>query len=156
MLYNQNDIHSAEFRIKRDSIIGLAGGLLLVSLCIILFLRRGKPLCVSVSIITGWALVFFLDLYFIPDDSYCKWLKDLHSGLRRKTEGTLLKIEKEKVYEKHLCFREIMVNISEDNTGIIERRFLIDANKRIPIGMLNRRVSITSCESYVLDIEIKE
>jgi len=85
---------------------------------------------------------------------YGRYLKEVHSGLSRKTLGTLVRIGSDPVYTDGVNFREIILNIYEDMSEEGERRFLQDWRREMPAEWLNQDIIVTSHGSYLLEMEL--
>ena len=115
---------------------------------------RIELVCTAGMIIAGAVTIFFYDLRLKPVVRYGKYLKEIHSGLSRKTAGTLVRIGMDPVYMDGVWLTEIILNVYEDLSEEGERRFLLDCTKPAPKDMLNRDVALTSHGNFVLDIEL--
>lgn len=116
-------------------------------------IARIEPVCTAGLIIACAVMIFFYDLKVKPVLRYGKYLREIHSGLSRKTAGTLVRIGADPVYTDGVWLTEIILNVYEDMSEEGERRFLLDATKPAPQEMLGDDVALTSHGNYVLDIE---
>lgn len=120
------------------------------------FVLRIEPLCTVGCILAGAVVIFLYDLFVKPALRYDAYLAEVHSGLTRQTGGALVRIGVDPVYEDGVNFFEIILNIYEDMDEEGERRFLLDANKQIPVQWLQRDVIVTSHGSYLLEARLAE
>ena len=116
------------------------------------FAARMEPLCAAGTFLAGAALIFLYDLRLKPVLRYGKYLREIHSGLSRKTAGTLVKIGQDPVYMDGVWLYEVILNIYEDMSEEGERRFLLDCTKELPPDLLGCDVALTSHGNYVLDV----
>ena len=114
---------------------------------------RIELMCTAGLIIACAVLIFLYDLKLKPVLRYGKYLKEIHSGLNRKTAGTLVRIGMDPVYMDGVWLTEIILNVYEDMSEEGERRFLLDCTKPAPQDMLGSDVALTSHGNFVLDIE---
>ena len=84
---------------------------------------RNQTLCTAGLILTRAAAIFVGDLFVMPSIRYGRFLRELTSGLTRKTAGTLVRVGDEEVYENGVHFHEMIVNVYEDMAPEGERRF---------------------------------
>ena len=117
-------------------------------------ITRMELMCSGGLIIACAVLIFLYDLKLKPVLRYGKYLKEIHSGLSRKTAGTLVRIGADSVYMDGVWLTEIILNIYEDMSEEGERRFLLDSTKPAPREMLGCDVALTSHGNFVLDIEV--
>ena len=115
---------------------------------------RNEIMCSGGLILACAVLIFLYDLKFKPVLRYGKYLKEIHSGLSRKTAGTLVRIGMDPVYMDGVWLTEIILNVYEDMSEEGERRFLLDSTKPAPQDMLSCDVALTSHGNFVLDIEL--
>ena len=156
VLYSQ-----ADFDQNRQSRQRAVSGTLLCALPFLAaavagFILRLEVLCIAGSILCGAALIFLYDLRIAPALRYGRYLREVHSGLTRRTLGTLVRLGDDPVYEDGVNFFEVILNIYEDQSPEGERRFLADCSKPVPGEWLGRDVVITSHGSFVLEICLTE
>lgn len=118
------------------------------------FAMRIELMCTAGLIIAGAVMIFFYDLRLKPVIRYGRYLKEIHSGLSRKTAGTLVRIGTDPVYMDGVWLTEIILNVYEDLSEEGERRFLLDRTKPAPKELLVKDVALTSHGNFVLDIEL--
>lgn len=116
-------------------------------------IMRIELVCTAGLLIACAVLIFFYDLKLKPVLRYGAYLKEIHSGLSRKTAGTLVRIGMDPVYMDGVWFTEIILNVYEDMSEEGERRFLLDYTKTAPTDLLDSDVALTSHGNFVLDIE---
>jgi len=116
-------------------------------------IARIELMCTAGLIIACAVLIFCYDLRLKPVLRYGRYLKEIHSGLSRKTAGTLVRIGMDPVYMDGVWLTEIILNVYEDMSEEGERRFLLDRTKPAPQEMLGKDVALTSHGNFVLDIE---
>lgn len=121
---------------------------------VIAFLLRIEPLCIAFCFLCGAMVILRWDLRIGPAIHYGRFLEEMHSGLTKKTLGTLVRISDDLVYQDHVFSREITINIYEDMDEEGERRFLLDREKEIPQEWMGHDVVITSHGSFVLEAEL--
>lgn len=125
---------------------GLAAAIAGIALRIELLCSAGLLLCGAVTIL-------LYDLKLKPVLSYGRYLKEIHSGLQRKTAGTFVRAGSDPVYEDSVYFYELILNVYEDLSEEGERRFLLDCTKEMPISLVGQDVVLTSHGSYLLDVQ---
>lgn len=118
------------------------------------FILRIEPLCAAGVILCGSVIIFLYDAKLGPQVRYGRYLKEVHSGLSRKTLGTLVRIGSDPVYTDGVNFREIILNIYEDMSEEGERRFLLDWCREMPAEWLDQDIIVTSHGSYLLEMEL--
>ena len=124
-----------------------------LAVCVAGFLLRIEPLCSGALIAACAILIFLYDLRLKPVLRYGKFLSEIHTGLSRKTAGTLVRIGQDPVFTDSVWFYEVILNIYEDMSEEGERRFLLDCTKTIPQELVGCDVALTSHGNYVLDVE---
>ena len=120
------------------------------------FVLRKEPLCIACCIICGVTIILRWDLRIGPAVHYGRFLDEMHSGLTKKTLGTLVRVSEDLVYQDHIFSHEITINIYEDMDEEGERRFLLDREKTIPDDWMGKDVVITSHGSFVLEAELHQ
>ena len=117
-------------------------------------IARIELMCSGGLIIACAVLIYLNDLKLKPVMRYGKYHREIHSGLSRKTAGTLVRIGMDPVYMDGVWLTEIILNVYEDMSEEGERRFLLDGTKPAPQEMMNCDVVLTSHGNFVLDIEL--
>ena len=152
-MYSEKDFDVNRARLRRQwQITGL---LELPFLCMLIagFAIRMEPLAIAGAVLAGAALVFMWDLRIAPLWRYKRYLKEIHSGLSRRTAGALVRIDPDPVYKEGVWLRELYINIYEDLSEEGERRFLLDCAKEVDSALLDCDVVVTSHGNYVLNVE---
>jgi len=117
-------------------------------------IARIELMCTAGLIIACAVLIFCYDLKLKPVLRYGKYLKEIHSGLSRKTAGALVRIGVDPVYMDGVWLTEIILNVYEDMSEEGERRFLLDWRREMPAEWLNQDIIVTSHGSYLLEMEL--
>lgn len=153
MFYTEKRVEENKRRLKRR-IFALALAMLpFFALFIAGFALRNQVLCTAGLILACAAAVFVGDLFVMPVVRYGRFLRELLSGLTRKTAGTLIRVGGEAVYENGVNFHEMIVNIYEDMAPEGERRFLIEPDMPFDAALIGRDVAVTSHDKVVLAVE---
>lgn len=118
------------------------------------FFLRIEWLCIAGCVLCGSVLILWYDLRIGPAIHYGRFLSEMHSGLTKKTLGTLVRISEDLVYQDHVNAHELTINIYEDLDEEGERRFLLDREKMIPEEWMGKDIVVTSHGSFVLEAEL--
>ena len=155
-LYAQADFDQNKQDKKRELIRTALFAMPFLVAAIAAFLVRIEPLCIANCILCGVVIILRWDLRIGPAIHYGRFLSEMHSGLTKKTLGTLVRIGEDPVYQDHVFSREITINIYEDMDEEGERRFLLDREKCFPSDWMGKDVVITSHGSFVLEAELHQ
>lgn len=153
-LYAQADFERNKQDKKREILRTALFALPFLAGAVAAFLLRMEPLCIACCIVCGAVLILRWDLRIGPAIHYGRFLAEMHSGLTKKTLGTLVRIGEDLVYQDHVFSREVTINIYEDMDEEGERRFLLDREKEFPAEWMGKDVVITSHGSFVLEAEL--
>ena len=153
-LYAQVDFDVNKLDKKREFARTALFALPFLAVAIAAFFVRMEPLCIACCILCGAVIILRWDLRIGPAIHYGRFLAEMHSGLTKKTLGTLVRIGDDLVYQDHIFSREITINIYEDMDEEGERRFLLDREKEFPADWMGKDVVITSHGSFVLEAEL--
>lgn len=154
MFYTEKRTEENKLRLRRALFKMLLTMLPFLALCVAGFAMRNQTLCTAGLILACAAAIFVGDLYVMPLVRYGRFLRELRTGLTRKTAGTLVRVGDEDVYENGVNFREMIVNIYEDMAPEGERRFLIEPDMPFDAALIGRDVAVTSHDKVVLAIEL--
>ena len=152
-MYSKADFEKNSVQKKRMLIYMLLFSLPGFALAAAGLIARIELMCSGGLILACAVLIFLYDLKLKPVLRYGKYLKEIHSGLSRKTAGALVRIGMDPVYMDGVWLTEIILNVYEDMSEEGERRFLLDSTKPAPQEMLGYDVALTSHGNFVLDIE---
>lgn len=108
--------------------------------------------CMVGLILLGAEIIFVGDLKLMPLIRYGHFLREVTTGLSRRTAGRLVRVSDDPIYDGGLWFREVTLNIYEDLSEDGERRFLLDSAKKIPDMLIGTDVALTSHGNTVLDV----
>ena len=139
--------------LRREIIKMLLAALPFLAVCVVGFAARNQTVCTIGLVLACAAVIFVGDLFVAPVVRYGKFLRDLFSGLTRKTAGTLVRVGEDDIYENGVIFHEMIVNIYEDMTPEGERRFLIEPAMPLDTALIGRDVAVTSHDKVVLAVE---
>ena len=153
MFYTEKRTEENKRRLRRDVFKMLLAMLPFFALCAAGFAVRNQTLCTAGLILTCAAAIFVGDLFVMPSIRYGCFLRELTSGLTRKTAGTLVRVGDEEVYENGVHFHEMIVNVYEDMAPEGERRFLIESAMPFDAALIGRDVAVTSHDKVVLAVE---
>ena len=153
-LYAQADFDGNKADKQREIRFALLCALPFLAVAAAAFVLRIEWLCMAGCIACGAVLILLFDLRIGPAIHYGRFLREMHSGLTRKTLGTLVRMSDDLVYQDHVYSHEITLNIYEDMDEEGERRFLLDQDKEIPQDWIGKDVVITSHGSFVLEAEL--
>lgn len=152
-MYQESDLKSNKERTRKEALRTLLCALPFLVIAAAAFIARIEPLCTAACMIAGALLIFLWEMKLSPLTRYGRYLKEIHSGLSRRTAGTLVKIGKDPVYEDGVNFYELIINIYEDMDEEGERRFLLDCAKTVDEGLIGKDVVVTSHGSFILNVE---
>ena len=156
MLYSEQDRALNGVRMKRELGKIALCALAPLALTVAAFLLRVEWLCMVGCMLTGGVIIFLIDLLVMPLWRYDRFLREITSGLTRRTAGTLVRIGEDKIYTDGVFMRECILNIYEDLSEDGERRFLLDSAKSVPGDLIGRDVVLTSHGNTVLDVQAME
>lgn len=152
-LYSQADFDAVKKEKKGALLFALLLMLPFMAAAAAGFMLRLEALCTAGCIAAGAILIFLYDLRIKPALRYGAYLAEAHSGLTRQTVGALVRVGCDPVYQDGVDFFEVILNIYEDMDEEGERRFLMDAKKKIPESWVGGDVLLTSHGSYVLEVQ---
>ena len=152
MFYTEKRTEENKRRLRRGVFKMLLAMLPFFALCAAGFAVRNQTLCTAGLILTCAAAIFVGDLFVMPSIRYGRFLRELTSGLTRKTAGTLVRVGDEEVYENGVHFHEMIVNVYEDMAPEGERRFLIEPAMPFDAALIGRDVAVTSHDKVVLAV----
>ena len=153
MFYTEKKLEDNQICLRREIIKMLLAALPFLALCVVGFAARNQTVCTIGLVLACAAVIFVGDLFVAPVVRYGKFLRDLFSGLTRKTAGTLVRVGEDDIYENGVIFHEMIVNIYEDMSAEGERRFLLEGTKNVDSSLLGKDVAVTSHGNFVLDVE---
>lgn len=153
-MYGQADFEQNGRQKRRELTVMLLAGVPLLALAAVGFAMRAEVLCVAGCILFGAVEVFLWDWRLAPVLRYGKFLREVTSGLSRKTAGTLVGIGGERIYQDGVWLYELTLNVYEDLSEEGERRFLLDCCKPRPDALVGSDVALTSHGSFALAIEL--
>ena len=153
MMYGQADFEQNGRQKRRELTVMLLAGVPLLALAAVDFAMRAEAVCIAGCIFFGAVEVFLWDWRLAPVLRYGKFLREVTSGLTRKTAGTLVGIGGERVYQDGVWLYELTLNVYEDLSEEGERRFLLDCCKPRPDALVGSDVALTSHGSFALAIE---
>ena len=156
MLYSEQDSALNSARMKREMGKIALCALAPLALTVAAFFLRVEWLCMIGCMLTGGVLIFLIDLSVMPLWRYGRFLREITSGLTRRTAGTLVRIGEDMMYTDGVWMRECILNIYEDLSEDGERRFLLDSAKSVPGELIGRDVVLTSHGNTVLDVQAME
>jgi len=155
-LYSQADFDENKACKRREIRFALLCALPFLIVAVAAFALRIERLCIAGMILCGAALILLYDLRIGPAVHYGRFLAEMHSGLTKKTLGTLVRVSDDLVYQDHVYSHEIIINIYEDMDEEGERRFLLDQEKAFPDEWMGRDIVVTSHGSFVLEAALYE
>lgn len=155
-MYSQADFERNKQQRSRELLRMLLCALPGLALGIAGLLLRIELLCSGGLLLAGAVLIFLYDLKLKPVLRYGAYLKEIHSGLSRRTAGTFIRLGQDPVFTDSVWFYELIINIYEDLSEEGERRFLLDCAKKVDTALIGRDVVITSHGNAVLDVEAME
>ena len=156
MIYSEQDRALNGVRMKRELGKIALCALAPLALTVAAFLLRIEWLCMVGCMLTGGVIIFLIDLLVMPLWRYDRFLREITSGLTRRTAGTLVRIGEDKIYTDGVFMRECILNIYEDLSEDGERRFLLDSAKSVSGDLIGRDVVLTSHGNTVLDVQAME
>ncbi|MCI6374664.1 MAG: hypothetical protein MR821_05170 [Clostridiales bacterium] len=153
MMYGQADFEQNGRQQRRVLTVMLLAGVPLLALAAAGFAMRAEALCIAGCILFGAVEVFLWDWRLAPVRRYGRFLREVTSGLTRRTAGMLMRIGEERVYQDGVWLYELILNVYEDLSEEGERRFLLDCQKPRPDALIGSDVALTSHGSFALAIE---
>ena len=153
MMYGQADFEQNGRQQRRVLTVMLLAGVPLLALAAAGFAMRAEALCIAGCILFGAVEVFLWDWRLAPVRRYGRFLREVTSGLTRRTAGMLMRIGEERVYQDGVWLYELILNVYEDLSEEGERRFLLDCQKPRPDALIVSDVALTSHGSFALAIE---
>jgi len=153
-LYDQADFDQNKLDKKQETMRTALLALPFLAGAAAAFMLRMEALCIACCFLCGAVIILRWDLRIGPAIHYGRFLEEMHSGLTKKTLGTLVRMSDDMVYQDHVFSREITINIYEDMDEEGERRFLLDREKTVPDEWIGKDVVITSHGSFVLEAEL--
>ena len=152
MFYSEQDRQVNSARARREAMVMLLCALPFLAVAAAGFILRIEPLCMVGSILFGGVLILLFDLRVAPILRYGRFLREISSGLSRKTAGTLVRLGDDPIYTEGVWMRECILNIYEDMSEEGERRFLLDCSKSVPPELIGQDVALTSHGNAVLGV----
>lgn len=148
MFYTEKKLEDNQICLRREIIKMLLAALPFLAVCVVGFAARNQTVCTIGLVLACAAVIFVGDLFVAPVVRYGKFLRDLFSGLTRKTAGTLVRVGEDDIYENGVIFHEMIVNIYEDMTPEGERRFLIEPAMPLDTALIGRDVAVTTTTKW--------
>lgn len=155
-MYSQSDFQKNRANMRRSMTISTLAAIPFAATAIAGFVMRMEPLCAAGCMLALSVLIFLWDLRVAPQWRYGRFLKEIHSGLSRKSVGTLVRIGSAPVFKDGVNFYDVIINIYEDQSEDGERRFLLDCAKSIPSEWVGQDVVLTSHGNMVLAAELAQ
>lgn len=155
-LYGEQDLAQGRESARREGVRTVLCALPFAVLAVAAFVLRIEPLCVAGVMVCGGLVILRFDLRVSPQLRYNKYLREVRSGLTRRTAGALVRVSTDLVYEEGVYFREVILNIYEDMAEEGERRFLLDSAGSIPEEWIGRDVAVVSHGNYILEMRVME
>lgn len=153
-MYSQTDFDKNKKGTAKNMLIALLAAAPFLVLFIVGFVTRTEAMSAVGCMLMISVLVFLWDLRVAPLWRYGRFLKEIHSGLSRKTLGTLVRIGSDSYFKDGVHFRDVIINIYEDQSEDGERRYMLDCKKEIPQEWLGRDIVLTSHGNMVLAAEM--
>ena len=152
MFYSEEDKKTNGVRAKREALLVLLCALPFLAVAAAGFVLRIEPLCMAGAILWGGVMILLFDLRLLPVLRYGRFLREISTGLTRRTAGTIVRLGEDPIYEEGVWMRECILNIYEDMSEEGERRFLLDCSKTFPEELIGQDVALTSHGNAVLDV----
>ncbi len=156
MLYTDDDFARADIAVRREAVLLFAFTLPFFACAVIALCLRSQIFCCIFTILLSFSAIFLLDTRLIPVLRYRSWIREAQSGLSHETAGVLMSIGSEDVWENGMRLRELILNIYSDLAEEGERRFLLDAAKKVPEEFLGRVVVVKSHDTSILGVKLRE
>ena len=153
-LYAQADFDANKLDKQRETRFTLLCALPFLAAAVAAFVLRVEWLCIAGAFLCGAIIILRYELRIGPAIHYGRFLREMHSGLTKKTLGTLVRVSGDLTYEDGVNFREVIINIYEDMDEEGERRFLLDAKKEMPAEWLGCDVVLTSYGSCIVGAQL--
>lgn len=152
-MYSQSDFQKNKANMRKSMTISALAAIPFAAMAIAGFVMRMELLCAAGCMLALSVLIFLWDLRVSPQWRYGRFLKEIHSGLSRKSVGTLVRIGSDAVFKDGVNFYDVIINIYEDQSEDGERRFLLDCAKHIPSEWVGQDIVLTSHGNMVLAAE---
>lgn len=153
-LYTDEDMRRAKADSRRETKKMLAVSLPFFALAIAAFALRIELLSIVAAIVGGALMIFLYDLRVSPLVWYNRYLAEIRRGITHQTAGTLKVIGQDVVFQEHVNFYEVIVNIYEDQDPEGDRRFWLDCAKALPEEWIGRDVAVTSQGVYITGMRL--
>lgn len=149
-MYADSDTRAAEAAVKacRLRLFAALGVFLALYVAMAIIGTQGGMLAALLAALVF--VVFYGDLYLMPAVRYKRFLNQLHEGLRREIEGTILELSVEEQTQDGARVRALRVRLADDSD---ERLFWVNASKAEYVPEAGARVRIESSGRHVTAIE---
>lgn len=104
MFYTEKKLEDNQICLRREIIKMLLAALPFLAVCVVGFAARNQTVCTIGLVLACAAVIFVGDLFVAPVVRYGKFLRDLFSGLTRKTAGTLVRVRRRRYLRKRRDF----------------------------------------------------
>lgn len=153
-LYTQKDFDQNRAARRKETLRALLCALPFLAVAVAGYLLRMQLVCIVGCVLCGAVLIFLYDARIAPAVRYGSFLHEAHSGMSRRTLGTLVRVGSDPVYEDGVNFHEVILNVLEDMSEEGERRFLLDSERELPAQWIGQDIVVTSHGSWLLEAEL--
>ena len=153
-MYDQKDFEANMKQLRRELLVfGLISVPFLIAIGVS-FAVRIEWLTSALSILYGAIAIFLYNLRIAPVTAYRRYLRDIASGLKRESQGTLVSLERAEAFKEGVRFYTLLVNIDPKLDPEGERLFYFDVCKPLPEVREGDQVHVLSHGNYVLKLRV--
>ncbi len=109
---------------------------------------------IILCIIFGFGSMFFFSIKFRLTSKYCRMLKEMKVGLKDKTHGKFICIEKDIVEKDGVFFYSLVLDCPPLRRGdITERKVLVERNHALPEFSVGERIEFITHANILMAYE---
>ncbi len=106
------------------------------------------------GVIFGFSTMFFFSIKFRLTSKYCKMLREMKEGLKDKTHGKFIRIEKDIVEKDGVFFYSLVLDCPPLRRGdITERKVLVERNHSLPDFEVGERIDFITHANILMAYE---
>lgn len=151
-IYGAEDFESNAKQLKREWTLCALLSIPLLALLVFSLVRRMEMVTIIVTIVWGALLIFLGSLKLGPVYAYRRYLREVTSGLSRKTQGVVVSYAEDLTFKEGVQFHVLVVNVGTKEDPEDERMFYYDHYKPQPGLQPGERVSVTSHSNFVIGL----
>lgn len=151
-LYTPKDLEENARQLKAEWLrIALCSAPML-ALLIFSLVRRMEIVTIVVTIVWGALLIFLCSLRLGPVYAYRRYLREVTTGLSRRTEGVVVSYAQDLTFKEGVEFHVLVVNVGQKGDEEDDRMFYYDHCKPQPQLSAGERVCVTSHSNFVIGL----